>query len=216
MSRPPGPRYIWGAFRQVVALKAFLLESEELGDAVRTLCHQDVLEGGNSLLGACDFLRLLPPQGGSLRVGDSLPGGGHSVRCGWGRLRLHLREVSVVYLVPPCALFSGLTHQMGWALLSSKVSPSAVSGEPGWLSWGWRDHCTRICTPPYGPLPLRQTGLSLRTRFSRPCGCCRRVVGPSCPVKCLGRYRAVVLLVVGGRMMRMPDLSGRGGGRAAC
>ena len=33
-----------------------------------------------------------------------------------------------MYLVPLWALFSGVRRRMGWALLSSKVSPSGLSG----------------------------------------------------------------------------------------
>ena len=72
--------------------------------------------------------RPLPRQGGGLGPGDVLPGGG---RLGWrGGVRpwLHSGGSPPVYLVPLWALFSSVRSQMGWALLSSRVWPSGLSG----------------------------------------------------------------------------------------
>ena len=102
------------------------------------------------------FPRPLPRQGGELGPGDCLPDGGCLGGRGGGRPFSHSGGTSPVYLVPRWASFSGVTQRMGWALFSSMVSPSALSGALGWLSWGWWHHCTRICTPPFAPLPLRR------------------------------------------------------------
>ena len=57
-----------------------------------------------------------------------------------------------MYLVPLGALFSGVRPRMGCALLSSKVSPSGLSGALlPWSSSFWRCQITRICTSPLGP-----------------------------------------------------------------
>ena len=43
-----------GAYKRVVALKALHLESEDLGDPVRPVCHREFLESGGVVLGVCD------------------------------------------------------------------------------------------------------------------------------------------------------------------
>ena len=101
--------------------------------------------------------RPLPRQGAGLGPGDFLPGGGRLGRRGWGRPWLHSGGSSVVYVVPLWALFLGLRSRMGWALLSSKVSPSGLSG--ALLPWSrsfWKCQVTRICTPPLGPSSWRR------------------------------------------------------------
>ena len=46
---------------------------------------------------------------------------------------------------------------MAWTLLSSKVSPSGLSGALlPWSSSFWRCQVTRICTPPLGPSSWRR------------------------------------------------------------
>ena len=62
-----------------------------------------------------------------------------------------------MYLVPLWALFSGVRSRMGWQLLSSKVSPSGLSGAllPCSSSF-WRCQITRISTPPLGPSSWRR------------------------------------------------------------
>ena len=96
--------------------------------------------------------RPMPLQGGGLGPGDFLLGGRRLGRHGGGRPLLHSGGSSPVYLVPLWALFSGVKRRMGWALLSSKVSPSGLSGALlHWLSSFWRCQVTRICTPPFGP-----------------------------------------------------------------
>ena len=72
--------------------------------------------------------RPLPRQGGGLGPGDLLPGGGHLGRRGGGRPWIHSGGSSPVYLVPLWALFSSVRSRMGWALLSSKVWASGLSG----------------------------------------------------------------------------------------
>ena len=57
-----------------------------------------------------------------------------------------------MYLVPLWALFSAVRSRMGWALLSSKVCPSSLSGALlPWSSSFWRCQITRLCTPSLGP-----------------------------------------------------------------
>ena len=64
---------------------------------------------------------------------------------------------SSVYLVPLWALFSAMRSPMGWALLSSKVWPSCLSGALlPWSSSFWRCRITQICTPSLGPRSRRR------------------------------------------------------------
>ena len=72
--------------------------------------------------------RPLPRQGGGLGIGDFLPVCGRLGRRGGGRPWLHSGGSSPVYLVPVWALFSSVRSRMGWALVSSRVSPSGLSG----------------------------------------------------------------------------------------
>ena len=59
-----------------------------------------------------------------------------------------------MYLVPVWALFSSVRSRMGWALVSSGVSPSGLSGALlPWSSSFWRCQITRICGPPLSPGP---------------------------------------------------------------
>ena len=52
---PSGPGYIYlGGFQRFAALKALLVEGEMVGNAVRPLCHRELLEGGSGVLGVCD------------------------------------------------------------------------------------------------------------------------------------------------------------------
>ena len=96
--------------------------------------------------------RPLPLQGGGLGLGDVLPVGG---RLGWrgaGRPWLHSGGSSPVYLMPLWALFSSVRSQMGWALVSSRVWPSGLSGALLPLSSSfWRCQTTWICGPPLSP-----------------------------------------------------------------
>ena len=91
--------------------------------------------------------RPLPRQGRRLGPGDLLPGGGRFGRRGGGRPWLHPGGSSPVYLVPLWGLFSSVRSWMGWALLSSKVWPSGLSGALlPWSSSSRRCQITRICT----------------------------------------------------------------------
>ena len=93
--------------------------------------------------------RHLPRQGGGLGPGDLLPGGGRSGRRGGGRPWLHSGGSSPVYSVPLWALFSSVRRPKGWALVSSRVCPSGLSGALlPWSSSFWRCQTTRICGPP--------------------------------------------------------------------
>ena len=57
-----------------------------------------------------------------------------------------------MYLVPLWASFSSVRSRMGWALLSSRVCPSGLSGAlVPWSSSFWRCQTTRICGPPLSP-----------------------------------------------------------------
>ena len=81
-----------------------------------------------------------------------------------------------MHLVPLWALFSAVRSRMGWALLSSNVWPSGLSGALlPWSSSFWRCQITQICTPGCGG----GTGLCPHTRSSRPCSRCGRPAGPS-------------------------------------
>ena len=54
-----------------------------------------------------------------------------------------------MYLVPLWALFSSVRSWMGWALVSSRVWPSGLSGALlPWSSSFWQCGTTRICGPP--------------------------------------------------------------------
>ena len=57
-----------------------------------------------------------------------------------------------MYLVPLWALFSLVRSRTGWALLSSRVWPSGLSGALlPWSSSFWRCQITRICCPTVVP-----------------------------------------------------------------
>ena len=101
--------------------------------------------------------RPLPRQGGGLGAGDFLPGGRCLGRRGGGRPWLHSGRSSPVYLVPLWALFSSVRSRMGWALLSSRVWPSGLSGALlPWSSFFWQCRITRICGPPLSPRSRRR------------------------------------------------------------
>ena len=96
--------------------------------------------------------RPLPRQGGGLGLGDFLPVGGCLGTRGGGRPWLHSGGSSPVYLVPLWALFSSVGNRMGWALVSSRVWPSGLSGALlPWSSSFWRCQNTRMCGPPVVP-----------------------------------------------------------------
>ena len=148
-------------------------------------------------------------QGEGPVPGDILPGGGRLGRRGGGRPWLHSGGSSPVYLVPLWALFSPVRSQIGWALLSSRVWPSGLSGALlPWSSSFWRCQITRICGPRCPQARGGGTGLYPQTRSSRPCGRCGRAAGPSHLFRILGTPRVGAVLVAGGRMMRMPGPGG--------
>ena len=62
-----------GGFQGVVALKALLLESEEVGDPVCTLYHREFLEGSGGVLGVCDG-RVVGVEDVDGGLGGSWPG----------------------------------------------------------------------------------------------------------------------------------------------
>ena len=102
---------------------------------------------GRGCGGLCS--RPLPRQGGGQGPGDFMLVDGRLGRRGGGRPWLHSRGSSPVYLVPLWALFSSVRSQMGWALVSSRVWPSGLSGALlPWSSSFWRCQTTRICGPP--------------------------------------------------------------------
>ena len=96
--------------------------------------------------------RPLPRQGGKLGLGDFLLVGGRLGRRDGGRSWLHSGGSSRVYLVPVRALFSSVRSRMGWALVSSRVWPSGLSGAllPRSSSF-LRCQTTRISGPPLSP-----------------------------------------------------------------
>ena len=99
----------------------------------------------------------LVPSGGGLGPGDFLSGGGRSGRRGGARPWLHSGGSCPVYLLPLWALFSSVRSWMGWALLSSRVWPSGLSGALlPWSSSFWRRQITRICGPLLSPRSLRR------------------------------------------------------------
>ena len=62
-----------------------------------------------------------------------------------------------MYLVPLWALFSSVRSRMGWALVSSRVWPSGLSGALlPWSSSFWRCQTTQICGPLLSPGSRRQ------------------------------------------------------------
>ena len=62
-----------------------------------------------------------------------------------------------MYLVPVWALFSSVRSLMGWALVSSRVSATGLSGALlPWSSSFWRCQITRICGPPLSRGSLRR------------------------------------------------------------
>ena len=101
--------------------------------------------------------RPLSRHGGGLGPGDLSPAGGRLGRRAGGRSWLHSGGSSPVYLVILWALFSGVRSRMGWALLSSKVWPSGLSGAllPGSSSF-WRCQVSWIYTPMSGPSSWRR------------------------------------------------------------
>ena len=135
-----------------------------------------------------------------------------------------------MYLVPVWALFSSVRSRMGWALVSSRVSPSGLSGALlPWSSSFWRCQITRICGPPVVPLSLEavldraltpdpvacvvvaEGLLDLRTFFEPWVRCGRGLwlVAGGRMMRMPGPGGAVV--VVGGRMTRMLGLGSSGG-----
>ena len=156
--------------------------------------------------------RPLPRQGGGLGLGDVLPVGGRLGRCRWGIPWLHSGGSFAVYLGPLWALFSSVRSQMGWALVSSRVWPSGLSGALlPWSSSFWRCQTTRICGPPLSPRVAEAVLDCAHTRdpVARvACSRCGRAAGLSRPFQILGTPRAGAVLVAGGRMMRMPGPGG--------
>ena len=159
----------------------------------------------------------LPRQGGGLGLGDFLPVGGRLGRRGGGRPWLHSGDSSPVYLVPLWALFSPVRSRMGWALVSSRVWPSGLSG--ALLPWS----SSFLAVPDHPDLwppcdPPRHgggTGLCPHTRSSRPCGCCRRAAEPSRPFLILGTPRAGAgphSTLLGSRLPEQPRHTGTRGG----
>ena len=101
--------------------------------------------------------RPLPRQGGRLGLGDVLLVGGRLGRRGGERPWLHTGGSSPVYLVPSWALFSTVRSRMGWALVSSRVWPSGLSGALlPWSSSFLRCQTTLICRLPLSPRSRRQ------------------------------------------------------------
>ena len=102
-----------------------------------------LVEEGQGCGGLCP--RPLPRLGGGLGPGDVLPAGGRLGRRGGGRPWLRSGGSSPVYLVPLWALFSSVRSLIGWALLSSRVRPSGLSGALlPWSSSFWRCQITQI------------------------------------------------------------------------
>ena len=94
----------------------------------------------------------LAPSGRGTGARDFLLVGGRLGRRGGGRPWLHSGGSSPVYLVPLWALFPSVRSRMGWALVSSRVWPSGLSGALlPWSSSFWRCQTTRICGPLLSP-----------------------------------------------------------------
>ena len=143
-------------------------------------------------------------QGGGLGPGDFSPGAGRLGGRGGGRLWLHSRGISPVYLVPLWAVFPRVTRQMAWALFSAKVSPSGLSGALPWSSSRWRCQVTLICTRPFGRVALE----AVLDRVLAP-DRVGRVVGLSCSFGIVEILRAGAVPLAGGGMTRMPGPGGR-------
>ena len=113
------------------------------------------VRAGRGCGGLCS--RPLPRQGGRLGPGDFLPGGERLGKRGGGRPWLYSGGSFRVYLVPLWAFFSSVRSRMGWALVSSRVWPSGLSGALlPWSSSFWRYQTTRICGPPLSPRSWRR------------------------------------------------------------
>ena len=146
--------------------------------------------------------RPLPRQGGGLGPRNFLPGGGRLGRRGGGRPWLDSGGRSPVYLVPLWALFSSVRSLMGWALLSSKVWPSGLSG--ALLPWSgsfWRCKITLICTPLFGPRSRRRYWIVPSHQIQSPVWSSRKGCWTFAPF--LNSGYAVLVLLAGGWMMRM-------------
>ena len=176
--------------------------------------------------------RPLPRQGGDLGPGNFLPGVGRLGRRCVGWPWLHSGVSSPVYLVPLWALFSWVRSRTGWALLSSKVWPSNLSGAlPPWSSSFWRCQVTQICTPPLGSSSWRRYWIVPSHHIQWPLwllrkGCWSFALflnsGYASGLGGAGRGREMMrmlgpggaVVVAGGRMMRMlgPDWLGGSGG----
>ena len=114
-----------------------------------------------------------------------------------------------MYLVPVWALFSSVRSRMGWALVSSRVSPSGLSGALlPWSSSFWRCQITRICGPPLSPCPLRRYWIVPSHQIQSPVWSLRKGCWTFAPFSNPGTLWAGPVLVAGGRMMRMPGRSG--------
>ena len=116
--------------------------------------------------------RPLPRHGGGLGPGYLLPGDGRLGRRGRGRPWLHSGGSSPVYLASLWVLFLEVRSWLGWALLSSKVWPSGLSGALLLWSLGFAPNC-------WGPVSRGGTGSCPYTRSSRLCGRCGKAVGRS-------------------------------------
>ena len=107
----------------------------------------------------CGGLRpwLFSCQEGELGPGDVFSASGRLGRRGGGSPWLHSGVSSPVYFVPLWASFSSVRSRMRWALLSSKVWPSGLSGAllPCSSSF-WRCQIIQICTPSSGPSSRRR------------------------------------------------------------
>ena len=99
-----------GGFWGVILMRAFLLESEEVGDPVRTLCHLDFFEAVG------------------LGLRDLLTGGGRLGGRGWGRPCFHSWAISRGYVVSRWAFLTVVMRLMGWAPFGSEMWSSALSG----------------------------------------------------------------------------------------
>ena len=126
-----------------------------LGVCVGRVVEVEEVDGGLGGSGPGPW-RLVPsalaPSGRGTEARGFLPGCGRLGRRGGGGPWLHSGGSSPVYLVPLWALFSSVWSRMGWALVSSRVWPSRLSGALlPWSSYFWRCHTTRICGPPLSP-----------------------------------------------------------------
>ena len=117
-----------------------------------------------------------------------------------------------MYLVPLWALFLPVRSRMGWALVSSRVWPSGLSGALlPWSSSFWWCQTTRICGPPLSPRSRRRYWIVPSHQIQSPVWSLQKVWWTFAPFSNAG-YPSGGGGAGGGREDDEDACSGRGGG----